>query len=383
MRSKNIRFIAILFLLYAADLGAQIPSNDPNWIQTPVWYDEFDGHDVNLTYWSVIDYNDHYFYQNITTNPCHADSTNEGQVYRSRKRLLTKETDRNVKYNYEVENGALKLLLNHEDCDCPSQARTPYGCSMQYYYEQCSASIPQYHFTGAEIMLKPDYRFKYGYVEAKIKMNCGNGFFPAFWLYGTTVGNTHQGTDYQEVDIFEMTYGKNEESGIIHDQNIMTTNIHYIHPPTNKSFVHMINNYSNYHIYGLEWTPSKLIYYVDGCIYRIEKNEGIFDPKTIILNFAVHKNMVDELENYFPGIMEVDYVRLYKPRTDYNTVLNMNNYDFSSHDNKVKKKITMSGSNQLQTTDNVYLRATDGVEINGIFTVPLGAELYIDVNTAY
>lgn len=145
----------------------------------------------------------------------------------------------------------------------------------------------------------------------------------------------------------------------------------------------MINNYSNYHIYGLEWTPSKLIYYVDGCIYRIEKNEGIFDPKTIILNFAVHKNMVDELENYFPGIMEVDYVRLYKPRTDYNTVLNMNNYDFSSHDNKVKKKITMSGSNQLQTTDNVYLRATDGVEINGIFTVPLGAELYIDVNTAY
>lgn len=43
----------------------------------------------------------------------------------------------------------------------------------------------------------------------------------------------------------------------------------------------------------------------------------------------------------------------------------------------------MTGNNALQTTDNVYLRATDGVEINGDFIVPLGAELYIDVNEAY
>ena len=45
--------------------------------------------------------------------------------------------------------------------------------------------------------------------------------------------------------------------------------------------------------------------------------------------------------------------------------------------------ILMSGSNALQTTDHVYLRATKGVEINGDFTVPIGAELYIDVNSAY
>ena len=61
----------------------------------------------------------------------------------------------------------------------------------------------------------------------------------------------------------------------------------------------------------------------------------------------------------------------------------MNNYNFSTHDNMVKKKIVASGSNQLQTTDNVYLRASESVEINGEFSVPVGAELYIDVNTAY
>lgn len=106
-------------------------------------------------------------------------------------------------------------------------------------------------------------------------------------------------------------------------------------------------------------------------------------PKRFFFNFAVHENEANILGDYFPGRMDIDYVRIYKPRTDYSTILNMNNYEFSSHDNKVKKKIIMTGSNALQITDNVYLRATDGVEINGDFIVPLGAELYIDVNEAY
>ena len=383
MRNNTYHILAILLLLWVAKLGAQTPANDPNWIQTPGWHDEFTGNDINSTYWTVRNYYDHFYYRNITTNPCDADSIAEGQVFRNRKRLLTKEPDQNVVYDYEVRNNVLKLLLHHEDCDCPSYARTPNGCSMQYYHEQCSSSVPLYHFTGAEIMLNNDYIFKYGYLEAKIKLNCGNGFFPAFWLYGVNYGSTHQGTDYQEVDVFEMTYGNIEDSGIVHDQNVMTSNIHYTDTLVNKSLKQIISDYRNYHVYGLEWTPSKLIYYVDNYIYRIEKNNGIFDPKKIILTFAVHKDNVDALENYFPGIMEVDYVRLYKPRTDYNTVLNMNNYNFSNHDNRVKKKITMSGNNNLQITDNVYLRATDGVEIYGDFTVPIGAELYIDVNSAY
>lgn len=56
------------------------------------------------------------------------------------------------------------------------------------------------------------------------------------------------------------------------------------------------------------------------------------------------------------------------------------------HDNKVKKSITIgngSCNNSLNTGDNIYLRASEGVSINGDFTVPIGAELYIDVNSCY
>jgi hypothetical protein len=375
-----------IFIIYTAlfNANAQTPFNDPNWILIPTWHDEFNGLEINSTYWTVKNYFDHYLYS-VDISDCSFTKGDEGQLYRNRKRSYQGQNERETSiYNYDIENGTLKLLLQNDNCDCPPNMRTPWGCSMQYYFDHCGDNIPLYHFSSAAIELKDDFRFKYGYIEARVKMNCGNGFFPAFWLFGIDDSSLHQGSNYQEIDVFEMQYGHYEDNlGIVHDQNIMTSNRHYTLEQIHKSTLYTIYDYTNYHNYGLEWTPSKIIFYVDGYIYRIEKNDGIFDSKKIIFNFAIHENEANNLGDYFPGIMDIDYVRIYKPRTDYSTILNMNNYDFSSHDNKVKKKIIMTGNNALQTTDNVYLRATDGVEINGDFIVPLGAELYIDVNEAY
>lgn len=232
----------------------------------------------------------------------------------------------------------------------------------------------------------------YGYIEAQIAISYGSGFFPAFWLYGTTSGSSHQGEDYQEIDIFEMTPGIENDimpdgvSVYNHNQNLMTSNRHYfINDPikgTNVSTKYIIDDYRKYHIYGLEWTPSKFIYYVDGAIYRIEENKGIYDPKKIILNFAVHRNLSLSYPD-FPGFMDINYLRVYKPRNDYTTTLTMNNYNFSSYDNRIKRKIIITGYNSLREGENIYLRAAEGVEINGEFSIPLGAELYIDVNDEY
>jgi len=39
--------------------------------------------------------------------------------------------------------------------------------------------------------------------------------------------------------------------------------------------------------------------------------------------------------------------------------------------------------NSLDVGQSVFLRASEGVLINGVFTFPIGAELYIDVNACY
>ncbi len=84
--------------------------------------------------------------------------------------------------------------------------------------------------------------------------------------------------------------------------------------------------------------------------------------------------------------MYVDYVKVYELDNDCNTNLNACNYNFSSHDNKVKKNITIGTgaySNSLSNGDDIYMRASEGILINGDFTVPVGAQLYLDVNTCY
>jgi hypothetical protein len=60
---------------------------------------------------------------------------------------------------------------------------------------------------------------------------------------------------------------------------------------------------------------------------------------------------------------------------------------FGGYQNTVKKSITISSgsscSNNQPTNTGLILRATDFVELNGNFGVPLGAELYVDVNDCY
>lgn len=362
-------------------MNAQTPANDPHW--ELLWSDEFNGGAINENIWELRNNFDHYYfdyeYNSATQQFVLNKTSDEGQVY--------------IRRNCMLDKGNARLYLKAENYKCPSSAWNDENCSMEgYYHAMGNQIVPSYQFTGGEILTKQSHYMHYGYIEAQIAISYGSGFFPAFWLYGTTSGSSHQGEDYQEIDIFEMTPGIENDimpdgvSVYNHNQNLMTSNRHYfINDPikgTNVSTKYIIDDYRKYHIYGLEWTPSKFIYYVDGAIYRIEENKGIYDPKKIILNFAVHRNLSLSYPD-FPGFMDINYLRVYKPRNDYTTTLTMNNYNFSSYDNRIKRKIIITGYNSLREGENIYLRAAEGVEINGEFSIPLGAELYIDVNDEY
>lgn len=143
-------------------------------------------------------------------------------------------------------------------------------------------------------------------------------------------------------------------------------------------------NYTSWHTYAIEWSPSKIIWYIDGFPVRIFPNPGVVDPVRIILNLAI--GAPPDQTTPFPSEMLVNYVRVYELANDCNTNMNVCNYNFSTHDNRVKKNITIGNgtcTNTIGSGQNIYLRASEGVLINGDFTMSLGSELYIDVNTCY
>ncbi|MCL1823214.1 MAG: glycoside hydrolase family 16 protein [Oscillospiraceae bacterium] len=184
-------------------------------------------------------------------------------------------------------------------------------------------------YTSARITTSGLFSFTYGRAEARIKLPSGtNGIWPAFWMlpdgnpgewaYGTWAASG-------EIDIMEnKSRLPGEISGAAHYGAVWPDNQHssggYRFP--NGETV------SDWHIYGLEWFPDKLIWTVDGVEYfRLENwhtsqnNKTLEQPKPFdkpfcfILNAAVGGNFDGGRKpdsSFTEAEMLVDWVRVYQ-----------------------------------------------------------------------
>lgn len=227
-----------------------------------VWSDEFNGNSLDTNTWNY----------EIGTGSW-GWGNNEQQYY----------TDRNIK----VSNGTMKITAKRED----------YG-GMKY--------------TSSRITTKNKKNFKYGKIEARIKMPKFKGVWPAFWMLGAnqdSVGWPKCG----EIDIMEA----------INDENLVYGTLHWFNDPGNNNADSgssvAVANRTEYHVYGVEWTADKLRWYVDGKVYRTMdvSNDSFSEVRKeyfVIFNMAIGGQWpgYDIDETAFPATMEVDWVRAYK-----------------------------------------------------------------------
>ncbi|HER10020.1 MAG TPA: glycoside hydrolase family 16 protein [Bacteroides sp.] len=330
---------------------AQTPATDPHW--RLVFDEPFDS--IDPAVWKVAHHFDHY---------------GEPQVYTGRES------------NVSAKDGELVLRVSKE----------------RYRYKELSAGESHkrvYDYTSGWVETREDYYIRYGYLESRIRLPHGRGFWPAFWTF---VGDHPDRHNAAEIDIFEMLGNQ--------PPTVMGTNLHigycncgendcnceYLNdrmcPEVNPDILcHQLDvkipDYTaGYHTYAVEWSPSKIIWYVNGNMVRNSANPGIIDPVRIILNLAITPWTMPDRTTPFPSTMHVDYVKLYRLEFD-TTRIETCQYDFSQSVATVKKAIFIGGdscTNLIPPFTDVTLRATEGIEISGDFQVPLGAQLYMDVN---
>ncbi|WP_123040231.1 RICIN domain-containing protein [Cohnella candidum] len=254
---------AYLFLLVLALVATLFPVGKANAAYNLVWSDEFDGTSINGNNW-VFE----------TGTGSGGWGNNELEYYTSRPE------------NARIENGNLVIEARKE-------------------------SFGGMNYTSARLKTQGKKSFKYGRIEARMKLPKGQGLWPAFWTLGADIG-TVGWPKSGEIDIMEHINNENNTYGYIHWD--AGGNADY--GGASQSF-----DPTQYHVYSIEWTSSAIKWFVDGVQFReanilnsINSTEEFHKDHFLLLNLAVGGNWPGSPDGstVFPGKMYVDYVRVYQ-----------------------------------------------------------------------
>lgn len=147
--------------------------------------------------------------------------------------------------------------------------------------------------------------FTYGKVEARVLLPEGPGLWPAIWLLPASTESR------PEIDILEVL---GREPGKLRmrmhpkDRSTESFGEHYTIP----------GGYSllgGWHTVGLDWTPGKLVYLLDGKkVWQLVDDQVPDEPMYLVMNLAVggdYAGLPDESTG-FPATMSIDHVRIRK-----------------------------------------------------------------------
>ena len=163
------------------------------------------------------------------------------------------------------------------------------------------------------------HAWKYGKIEAKIKLPYGQGIWPAFWMLGESMFNGISWPACGEIDIMEMVGGgegrDDKTYGTIHWADAANNHAQY-----GGSYQLAQGIFADtFHIFSMEWNATTIKWFLDGNQFHVvditptalsEFHQNYF----IILNVAVGGNWPGSptSSTVFPQQMAIDYVRVYQ-----------------------------------------------------------------------
>jgi beta-glucanase (GH16 family) len=246
-------------------------------------------------------------------------------------------------------------------------------------------------WSSARLKSQGKKNFTYGRIVFRAKLPAGSGTWPALWMLGESISSAGWPA-CGEIDIMEHV-GKNPgvvqcaihtPSSFGNTQNVASTSVSTFN--------------TDFHLYELRWTTSKLEFLIDNILYYTYnpavKNASTWpftNPQFIIMNIAMGGNLGSDPQYETNGLkngidpaltqarMEIDYVRVYQeftalriegsnivPKNQTNVKFSTNNLENATYEWTIPNDaqiVSGQGTNELTvnwgaTEGNVNVKVT-------------------------
>lgn len=168
--------------------------------------------------------------------------------------------------------------------------------------------------TSARINTKDKIEFRYGKLEARIKIPSGQSTWPAFWALGANFPETtwpHSG----EIDVMEVWQSSS-------DLKTSHSTVHYFdqgHRFTSGQLTTDTPLSEEFQVWSIIWDPNSIKFSLNGVLYHTvlinsESMNAFQQPFFLILNIAINGTLGGDPDQILttPQKMIVDYIKLYQ-----------------------------------------------------------------------
>lgn len=231
-----------------------------------------------------------------------------------------------------------------------------------------------YNYTSAKLFSKTAANalqtFRYGRMEASIKLPSAQGVWPAFWM----LPNPSNWPSTGEIDIMEAKHrNPTTVAGTIHYNS---GGWHY----TTRVSPGFGNLSTSFHTYAVEWSPNQIKWFVDNTLYHTATplttfgNSWPFNTGNfyLMLNSAVggpntaFTGNQNPIAGDYPTTMQVDYVRVYAGR--YNNAVAGSGQVFGNEQGTGYQTAVVAGASYAWTVPNgatvVSGQGTNSIQVN-------------------